>query len=363
MTDTNPVILITGGAGFLGRALIEEFTKPEHNGFPTPSEVRIFDTKTIGLFDQLNLLSIVGDIRNYDEVLRAFEGVDIVIHAAAIVDWGLCPKEVLDSVNITGTENVIRACKETGVKALVATSTMDVVYDGTPIIDGDETLPYPENFTLDYARTKAVAEQAVLKANNSKRAACDGEDDPRLLTAVIRPCGMYGEADPYHITETLNLVKKGKMPFRIGNGKAVFQHVYVGNVAHGHILAAKKLLEQDTTVPGQTYLITDAPPSNFFEFLDPIMTELGYPLPPKNRSLPFPLVYAIGAFLELTAFICRPFFKFHPAITRVSVLMTCKDFYFKGDKAVKGLGYRPVYSEEEARNRTIAYFKNYFFTN
>ncbi len=358
-SENNPVVLITGGAGFLGRLLIEELYTPEHNGFPVPSEIRILDTRTIDVSGRANLISIMCDIRSYDDVLRAFQGVDIVIHSASIIDWGLLPDEIIETVNVTGTENIIRACQEAGVKGLVYTSTMDVVYDGSPIIDGDETLPYPEKFHLTYARTKAAAEQAVLKANNSKRTSRDNEDDPRLLTCVIRPCGIYGEADPYHISETLKLLQKKKLPFRVGNGKAIFQHVYVGNVAHGHILAAKKLLEPGSPVPGQAYLITDDPALNFFDFFDPIMTELGYPLPPKNRSIPYSIMMVIGALLEFTAFICKPFYKFQPAVTRISVSMICKDFTMNGDKAVRDLDYNPVYSEEEARKRTVAYFKKH----
>ena len=89
------------------------------------------------------------------------------------------------------------------------------------------------------------------------------------------------------------------MPFRVGDGSAAFQHVYVGNVAHAHALVLRKLLDPDAALAGQSYFITDdSPVVNFFDFMDPIVTGLGYSLPPKSRSVPYPVMLALGAGLR-----------------------------------------------------------------
>jgi len=107
-------------------------------------------------------------------------------------------------VNVNGTNNVITAAARSGVRALVYTSTMDVLYDGGDILGGDETMPYPKKFTMVYAETKAIAEQAVLKANSAAAP---------MKTCVIRPCGMFGEGDPYHVSSFLKMAQSGRLAF------------------------------------------------------------------------------------------------------------------------------------------------------
>ena len=128
--NKNPNILITGGAGFLGQRIVEEFLS---NDSPlVPGIVRVFDNRHYGGKFEDRIEIVKGDIRNPGEVGKACKGIDIVIHSAAIIDWGTrSENEVLD-VNVGGTENVIRACKENGIKNLVYTSSLDAVFTGKP---------------------------------------------------------------------------------------------------------------------------------------------------------------------------------------------------------------------------------------
>jgi len=334
-------VLVTGGAGFLGRAILRELAR-------TPdTQVRVFDQAPLAAGEHPGVVSQQGDIRDAAAVRAACDGADLVVHAASLIDWGHTTAEELLRVNVGGTENVLRACREAGVRGLVYTSSMDAVCGTEPIVRADETLPYPTRFANDYARTKALAEQAVVAANA-----------PDLRTCVLRPCGMYGEGDPYHVANVLRMVKAGNLPFRIGNGRAAFQHVYVGNVAHAHALAVRALLEPEARVGGEVYFVTDDSPAvNFFDFMEPILNELGYSLPPKSRSLPYGPMFALGALLEGVAFVCRPFFHFVPTLTRSSVRFVGHDHTFVGDKAGRDLGYQPVYSESQAIKRTVDWFR------
>jgi nucleoside-diphosphate-sugar epimerase len=330
-------LLITGGAGFLGRAILRELASASLEA------LRIFDLEPL---DAPQVEARVGDVCDFPAVLEACRGMDLVIHAAAMVDWGHATPQRLDDVNVGGTRNIVRACREAGVHGLVYTSSMDVVCGKQPVVDADEATPYPADFANDYSRSKALAEQEVLAA-----------DGPDLATCSLRPCGMYGEADPYHITRTLQMLRSGSLPFRIGDGTARFQHVYVGNVAHAHVLAAERLLESDTPIRGRSYFITDDSPAvNFFDFMEPIVEQLGLHLPPRSRSLPAPLMLGVGALLEATAAVCAPFFRFTPTLTRSSVRFVCHDHTFVGDAARRDLGYEPIYSEAEAIKRTVAHF-------
>ena len=357
-TPRTQSVLITGGAGFLGRALLRELRKPAREGFTPPDQIRVYDRRRLEGADAVGVESIVGDIRSADDVLAACRGVDVVFHAASLVDYGHASEGLLEAINVGGTHNVIRACREAGVRGLVHTSTMDVVYGARPIVDGDETLPYPRRYADAYARSKALAEQAAIRANGAPRAPLNGEAaaDARLRTCAIRPCGMYGEADPYHVSSVLRMLQAGRLTARLGDGRAAFQHVYVGNVAHAHTLAAAHLLEPRSPIPGEIYLVTDFPALNFFDFMAPLVSRLGYTMPPRSRSVPYPIAFAAGAALEFAAKLCRPLFVFQPPLTRSSVRVVCQDLRFVGDKAARDLGYRPLYSEAESLERTVDWF-------
>lgn len=352
------VACITGGAGFLGRALVRELERSAGDLGLGPGSLRLFDTRAPSAPTSARVAATNGDIRDYASVRRAFEGVDVVLHCASIVDWGRLPDGLLDEVNVAGTENVLRACREAGVRALVYTSTMDVVYEGRPIRDGDESLPYPPDPTEAYPRTKALAEKAVLAANGSPRATRDDDRAPSTLrTCALRPCGMYGEADPYHVGSVLDMARRGLLRFRMGDGRARFQAVYVGNVAHAHVLAAKRLLDGDDAVAGQVYLVTDHPAQNFFDFMEPIVRGVGLPFPPPGRTVPFAPLYGLAALVEGGARALRPIVRLAPILTRSSVTLVCHDFSFRGDKAARELGYAPIYGRDEAIARTVAYFR------
>ncbi|MBA7650283.1 hypothetical protein ES703_58086 [subsurface metagenome] len=180
---------------------------------------------------QDSVQAMVGDIRSTDDVRRACQGMDIIFQTAAAV-WDLnTPEKVYDEVNVKGNQIVIDTCRRLEVTRLVYTSTMDVVIDGwKPIVNGDESLPYPERLPRDpYCRTKIIAEQMVIASNG-----------PELLTCALRPVGMYGPRDKYHLANIIK-VAKSKMNIRLGDGSARFSHVYSENAARAHILAAKHL--------------------------------------------------------------------------------------------------------------------------
>jgi nucleoside-diphosphate-sugar epimerase len=215
---------------------------------------------------------------------------------------------------------------------------MDVVVDGAkPIALGDESLPYPKKLPKEpYSRTKIIAEQMVLNANG-----------PDLLTTALRPAGMYGPRDKYHITSIIELARS-KMNVRLGDGCARFSHVYSENAAHAHILAAKNL-KPGSPVAGQCYFITDHQPAqNLFDFMEPFLRELGLPVP--RRSIP----YRIALFIGLLSEIFTPRSK----INRFTVNQVCVDHTFVHDRAERDFGYRPIVSREEAFIRTVNWFKS-----
>lgn len=111
-----------------------------------------------------------GDITNKKDVEKALRGADCVFHIAS---YGISGKQILqtakiDKVNIDGTRLILDVCLKFGIKRLVYLSTNNVVFRRKEIVNGDESsLPYLplDDYTDPYARSKAIAEQLVLKYN------------------------------------------------------------------------------------------------------------------------------------------------------------------------------------------------------
>jgi len=123
---TNKTILITGGTGYLGQALTEEILK--HN----PKSIRIFSRDEVKHYKfqekfchNKKIRNFLGDVRDYQRLLKATRQVDIVIHAAALKRLDLLEYNVDESIktNIQGTLNVVNACLQNNVKKAVMIST------------------------------------------------------------------------------------------------------------------------------------------------------------------------------------------------------------------------------------------------
>lgn len=121
----NKTILVTGGAGSIGSALVEKITK--YN----PRAIRILDINETALFNlerKLNSSKIrilVGDIRDKERLVRAVEGVDILFHAAALKHVPLCESNPFEAVqtNVLGTKNLIEVSTNEEIDRFITIST------------------------------------------------------------------------------------------------------------------------------------------------------------------------------------------------------------------------------------------------
>lgn len=335
------IILVTGGSGFLGSHIVKELLDPK---CPIAvSEVRVLDMKEYSGDGKVTFIQ--GDTRDFETVKNACDGVDAVIHSAAVIDWGTHPKQYVYDVNVGGTENVIRSCKELGIKNMVFTSSLDAVYTGKPLQNIDDTIPYPDHFHNMYCESKVLGEKRVKAAT-----------DKDLRTCILRPSDIYGPADPYHMNALIGMAKTG-FYVRLGNGKSKAQHIFVGNMAYAHVLALHEMIKGNTKHLGQAYLMTDAPAHNFFKFFDQIVLKAGYKFRPKNLWIPWGVAYTMGAITEGMVFLMRPFKRVNPGLSRFAVNYTCTDFTFNSKRAEEDFGFKPKYSEEQAIDITASYYK------
>lgn len=321
------VCLVTGGAGMLGRAIVSQLLEVGRS-------VRIIDIEP-ARDDRAEI--IVGDIRDAAAVRRACTGVDTVFHTAAAVWDPKLPPGIYEETNVTGTQIIIDTCLRLGVPRLVYSSSLDVVLDGKHgHCLADESAPYPADVRKmnRYACSKMMGELAVIKANG-----------PALSTCSMRIVGMYGPGDKYHLPNVIKVVKSG-LNIHLGDGKAQFSHVFSGNAAHAHIMAAEHL-ETGSPVAGQIYFVTDHDTGNFFEFMDPFLEQLGIHKP--RVSIPYGPANALAWVVER--------FSKTSNFNRFSVYSTCVDSTFVHDKATRDFGYQPRFSAEEAFNITLEWLK------
>lgn len=322
--------LVTGAAGFLGRYIVEQLVA-------RGDRVRALCRRPCEPLSKLGVEVVLGDVRNRDEVRRACGEIDAVFHGAAIAGiWG--PWRDFYAVNVQGTQHLIDACRAEGVPRLVFTSSPSVTFDGSPQRGCDESAPYPKRWLCHYPHTKALAEQAVLAAN----------DGCGLRTCALRPHLIWGPRDSHLIPRLLDRARRGQLR-RVGSGENRIDTVYVENAAQAHLLAADRLVE-GSPVCGRAYFITQGEPVNCWGWIDSLLQQAG--LPPVRKQISFRSAWIAGAVLEAMHRLARS--SREPRMTRFLAAQLAHDHYFNIGRARADFGYVPTISTEEGMRRLAA---------
>ncbi len=324
--------LVTGGGGFLGRYIVEQL-------LDRGDDVTVFARGNYPELVEIGAKFIRGDLQDAEAVHQACQGLDAVFHVAAKAGyWGTW--ESFYGPNVTGTQNVIAACRKQGVPKLINTSSPSVIFEGQPHFGADESLPYPTHYDNLYSHTKAIAEQLVTKAN--------GAD---LLTVSLRPHVVWGPRDTQFIPRLIDRAKRGRA-IQVGNGTNKVDATYVEDAARAHLLAADAL-EPGSPVAGSVYFISQDDPVNLWGFFGKLAA--GLDLPPIKRSIPLPIARAIGTTLEFTYRTLQ--LKGEPLFTRSAANLLALSHYYDISRAKQDFGYTPQFTIEEGLRRTVEYFK------
>ena len=224
-------ILVTGGAGFIGSHVAEEFLRAGH-------EVVVLDNLSTGSRDNVPLGArlIEKDIRDPDleEVFRR-EKFDAVDHHAAQINVraSVAGPQFDASVNIIGTLNLLQGCKKASVKKFVFASTGGAIYGEQDYFPADES--HPARPVSPYGIGKLAVEKYLFFYRV----------DSGLSYVALRYGNVYGPRQNPHgeagvVAIFLNRMLEGKQPIINGDGRQTRDYVFVEDVARANLLALSR---------------------------------------------------------------------------------------------------------------------------
>ena len=325
-------LLVTGGGGFLGQALCRALLARGH-------EVASFSRSRHAALDALGVRQLQGDLADRSAVLAAFaEGFDAVLHNAAKAGtWG--SHQSYFEANVTGTRNVIAACRTHGIGRLVHTSTPSVVHRATHPVEGAsaEDVPYGEGVKAHYAATKIIAEREVLAAN-----------DAALATVALRPRLIWGPGDTQILPKLVVRARSGRLRL-VGSGDNLVDTTYIDNAAQAHVDALEHL-RAGAACAGRAYFISNGEPWPLREVLNGLLRAAG--APEVQASIPFRAAYAAGAVCE-GLWTALPL-KGEPPMTRFLAEQLSTAHWYSMAPAARDFGYVPKVTMAEGLARLQA---------
>lgn len=232
MSINKSKILVTGGAGFIGSNLCEELLNQG-------CEVVCFDNFATGkpeniqpFFENKNFKLIVGDIRNIEDCKKAVEGVDYVLHEAAL---GSVPRSIKDpitsnDVNVSGFLNMLVAAKDAGVKRFIYAASSSTYGDSTSLPKVEDIIGKPLS---PYAITKYVNELYADVFSKTYGIECIGLRYFNVFGKRQDPNGAYAAVIPLFVKKLIN----HESPTINGDGEFSRDFTYIKNVVQMNLLA------------------------------------------------------------------------------------------------------------------------------
>ena len=219
--------LITGGTGFLGRAVTRKLTECDAEIYAL-----VLKNDPLVAFLPESVSVVYGDVCDDVSLDRFFLGSDrntCVIHCAGIVSVASHPGVQIYRVNVSGTNNVLRHCEKNAVGKLIYVSSVHAIPEKPKGMEISENTKFsPDMVRGDYAKSKAIATALVFDAASRG-----------LNASVVFPSGIIGPGDigKGSITHMLSSYLAGKLPLAVKGG---YDFVDVRDVADGIIACASR---------------------------------------------------------------------------------------------------------------------------
>lgn len=321
-------ILVTGGTGFTGKALVRRLLDDGHEvialdyqeGLKT-EELRSWGAKVV-----------IGTVTDREVVKEVMQGVEIVHHLAAAFRELNVPDTYYREVNVEGTRIVLEEAYKQSVKKFIYMSTCGVHGNIDSPPGGEDAPIQPADY---YQQTKYEAEPIVQ----------DYFENKGMKTVILRPAAIYGPGDPERFQMIFKRVNKGLFPM-FGSGKTFYHPLYIDNLVDACILSM-----EEGKGEGQAYLIADEDYIEIKELVKKTAIALGV----KTKIPHFPIwpVIIAGHICEK---ICKPF-NITPIIFPRRVDWYRQNRAFNIEKAKLELGYKPAVDIDEGLKRTGEWYR------
>ena len=288
--------------------------------------------RTKPMIDNPNLEIVMGDIGDINSLRSAFDGADVVYHLAAAISLSKKDWPLVERVNVVGTRNVIKACLRSGVRRMVAFSSIHAISDEETVEHIDESCVLNDlSCSHAYDRSKASAEREMIKGL-----------ELGLDTVIISPTGVIGPHDygPSFMGQGLIMMAESSMPVLVTGG---FNWVDVRDVVAGAIAAEEK------AASGQKYLLS----GHWVSMVG--ITQLVQKIAGSKVSpfiIPAKLVSAIAPFIGIYYRLMNQPVLF----TGMSMDTICGYHNISHNKATRDLGYNPRPFRHTIAD-TLAWFK------
>jgi dihydroflavonol-4-reductase len=307
-------VLVTGGTGFVGSAVVRALIAQGER--PRCLVRRDSDRRNLA---GLDVDLVEGDLGREESLMAALEGCSGLFHVAADYRiWARRPEELIRT-NVEGTRRLMTAALRQGVRRVVYTSSVAVLgksSNGAPA--DEETAVCLADMIGAYKRSKFLAEEAVRRLQREEG----------LPVVIVNPSTPFGPRDvkPTPTGRLVIAAAAGRMPAFVETGLNV---VHVDDVAAGHLLAF------ELGRPGERYLL-GGENLGLAEILGQVARLRGRRAPRLRlpRGPLFPLAVAAEAWARASG-------GREPMLTVDGLRMAAKPMYFRHDKAVRDLGYRP----------------------
>ncbi len=310
-------VFVTGGTGFLGSRVIQRLKKEKH----TVGALARGESQRAALA-AAGAETVLGNFTDLSSWEKHLSGFDAVIHCAAPVEfWGRWEDFYRDTVQ--ATIELYRAATRQGVKRFIQISSESVLQDKLPLLDIDETTPYPEMPNSIYGRAKKEAEIAL----NAEPAG--------PVRIILRPTFIWGKG--VKALETMKQKVAAGQFMWIDGGQTVIEMVHVDNVVEAIVKALTGGTDRSI------YYVTDDRPMKVIDFFSALFRAVGIEPPKKNMN---------GTLAGVVAAAVEGLWKLlgvrkAPPLSRFELAFVAQPRRYKIAKIRRDLGYTPIVSLEE----------------
>jgi len=315
--NTQPLVLVTGATGAVGPRVVDALYKAGYK-----IRTLSLDEPPTGVWPGNAIEALIGDVTDSSIVLSAMQGVDAVVHLAALLHIVNPPDSLRGhyrKINVGGTKTVVDAAVKMNVRRLLFFSTIAVYGNTRGQIVDEQTQPQPDTY---YAQTKVDAEKIVLAAKNA---------DGQPIGTVLRLGAVYGSRIKGNYRQLLIALERGRF-LPIGKGRNRRTLIYDKDVANAAVLALNH-----PGAAGRVYNVSDGHYHTLVEIITEMCKALGRK-PPRFSIPAAPVRIATGALEDMAKII-----GLTPPLNRATIEKYLEDVAVNSRLIQTELGFKPQF--------------------